>query len=152
VSRLEAWFVHLANLLVGGTGIVYAWMRYFAKPADAFAVANHPWQPAVQHLHVVAAPLLVFAVGLLFRSHAWAGIRLGIRTRRRSGLLLLLGAAPMILSGYLLQTAADSGWRAAWLAIHLATSGLWLVATLVHQVSPRPAGGPRAGSASSPGS
>ena len=137
MSRFEAWLVHLANILVGGTGLVYAWMRYVAKPVDPFAVVNHPWQPAMQHLHVVSAPLLVFAIGLLWKSHAWAGYRLRVRERRRSGLFLLASAAPMIASGYLLQTAADPAWRRAWLTVHLVSSTLWLAATLVHQLTPR---------------
>ena len=59
MTRLEAWFLHVATILVGGGGLVYAWMRYFVRPDDPFAVVNHPWQPDVQHLHVLAAPLLV---------------------------------------------------------------------------------------------
>lgn len=136
MSRFEAWLVHVANLLVGGTGLVYAWMLYFARPADEFAVVNHPWQPAVQHLHVVAAPLLVFAIGLIWRVHAWAGFRLRAPNRWASGLALLAMALPMIASGYLLQTAVDPAWRKAWLIVHLATSGIWVVATGVHQLTP----------------
>lgn len=137
MSRFEAWFVHVANLLVGGTGLVYAWMRYYARPADPFAVVNHPWQPAVQHLHVIAAPLLVFAVGLLWQGHAWAGVRQPGAPRRRSGLALIATAAPMIASGYLLQTATGPTWRQVWLVVHLVASGLWLAGTLVHQLTPR---------------
>ncbi|HXO18770.1 MAG TPA: hypothetical protein VOA87_02470, partial [Thermoanaerobaculia bacterium] len=77
MTRLEAWTVHAATILVGSTGLVYAWMRYLLAPADPFAVVNHPLQPLVQHLHVLAAPLLVFAVGLIWRRHVWAGWRLG---------------------------------------------------------------------------
>lgn len=138
MTRFEAWLLHIATLLVGGGGLVYAWMRYFARPDDPFAVVNHPWQPAAQHLHVVAAPLLVFALGLIFRAHAWAGVRLHVVARRRSGWSLLATAAPMIASGYLLQTASAPGWRQVWLAIHLVASALWLGGYLVHQVSSRP--------------
>jgi hypothetical protein len=137
MSRLEAWFVHVANILVGGTGLVYAWMRYFARSADPFAVVNHPWQPAVQHVHIVVAPLLVFAVGLIWRSHVWTGFLLSASARRRSGVLLLGTAAPMVASGYLLQTATGPAWRTAWLGVHLAASALWVAATLVHQMTPR---------------
>jgi hypothetical protein len=31
-------------------------MRCLAEPADEWAVVNHPWQPHLQHLHVLAAP------------------------------------------------------------------------------------------------
>ncbi|HPK65509.1 MAG TPA: hypothetical protein PKX99_02905 [Thermoanaerobaculia bacterium] len=66
MSRIEAWLLHIGSLLVGGTGLVYAWMRYVATPADPDAVVSHPWQPMVQHLHVLTAPLLVLAIGALF--------------------------------------------------------------------------------------
>ena len=87
MTRLEAWFLHVATILVGGGGLVYAWMRYFVRPDDPFAVVNHPWQPDVQHLHVVAAPLLVFALGLIWQSHVRASLRLGILRRPKSNTL-----------------------------------------------------------------
>jgi hypothetical protein len=138
MSRGEAWLVHLANLLVGGSGLVYAFFRYAATTDDPFALV-HPLAGLWQHLHVVVAPALVFALGMIARSHAWTGIRLGVPTRRRSGALLLGLAVPMILSGYLLQTAVEPPWRRAWIALHLASSALWLAATVVHLVTPRPA-------------
>jgi len=134
VTRAEAWLLHLANLLVGGTGLVYAWLRYIAEPPDPFAVA-HPALAPVQHAHVWTAPLLVFAVGAIWRSHALAGLRLGARPRRSSGLALIAGFAPMAASGYLLQTAIDPSWRRLWLILHLAASAVWLTATLVHQLA-----------------
>lgn len=137
MTRLEAWLLHLANLLVGGTGLIYAWMRYFATADDPFAMVNHPWQPATQHLHVLAAPLLVFAIGLIWKAHAWAGFRLRVAARWASGLALLATAGPMVASGYLLQTTTAPAWRQAWLAIHLAASALWLAGYLAHQLSPR---------------
>ncbi len=137
MSRLEAWLLHVANLLVGGTGVAYALFRYFVKPDDPFAHV-HPWQAPAQHAHVVVAPLLVFGLGLIFRSHIWAGVKLDVRARRRSGVALLLVAAPMIVSGYLLQIAVEPGWRTAWIWVHLATGVLWILATAVHQLTPRP--------------
>ncbi|MCZ7652978.1 MAG: hypothetical protein M5U13_18120 [Thermoanaerobaculia bacterium] len=132
MSRFEAWLLHLGSVLVGGTGLVYAWMRYLAVPADPEAVVGHPWQPAVQHLHVLTAPLLVLAVGALFHAHAWTALRLGVRDGRASGLVLLASALPMIASGYLLQTAVDPGWRRLWVAVHLVSSGLWIAGHLAH--------------------
>lgn len=132
MSRIEAWLLHLGSLLVGGTGLVYAWMRYFATPADPDAVVSHPWQPMVQHLHVLTAPLLVLAIGALFHSHAWTALRLGVRDGRASGLAMLVAALPMIASGYLLQTAVEPGWRRLWVGIHLVAAGLWIAGHLVH--------------------
>jgi hypothetical protein len=134
VTRFEAWLLHLSNLLVGATGLLYAWLRFVAEPPDPFAVA-HPWLAPVQHAHVWTAPLLVFAVGAIWRSHALAGVRLGARPRRSSGLALFAGFVPMAASGYLLQTAVDAGWRKAWLIVHLAASAAWLVATVAHQLA-----------------
>ncbi len=127
MNRLEAWAVHLSTLAVGGTGLVYAWMRYLLQPSDPYAVVNHPLQPTVQHLHVLAAPFLVFAAGLVWRRHAWSQWREGVSRRRRSGLGMLLALAPMVVSGYLLQTTVTAGWHAAWVGIHLGASALWLL-------------------------
>ncbi len=97
------------------------------------AIVGHPWQPHVQHLHLWTAPLLVFAIGLIWRDHAWRHYRRRVRDRRRSGLSLLLSCAPMIVSGYLLQTAVGDPWRQTWIAMHLiarpcsfsATAPIW---------------------------
>jgi len=137
VARSEAWTTHIATLLVGGTGLVYAWMIYLLEPTDPYAAVNHPWQPHLQHLHVLTAPLLVFAAGLLWRRHVWASWKGGVQERRRSGLSLALTVAPMVVSGYLLQTAVDETWRKIWVWVHLAASALWILGYLVHQLTPR---------------
>ncbi len=137
MTRVELWLLHAATALVGGTGLVYAWMLYVLKPADPDAVVHHPWQPHVQHLHVLAAPLLVFAAGLIWRRHVWGGWRSGQPARRRSGVALALTLLPMVASGYLLQTAVDDAWRKGWVAVHLAASALWLAGYLAHQLTPR---------------
>ena len=136
MSRFEAFFLHLSNVLVGGTGLVYAWMIYLAEPADPYAVVSHPWQPHLQHLHVLAAPLLVFAAGLIWRRHVVACWKQGIRQRHRSGVSLALTLVPMVVSGYLIQTAVEPGWRQAWVWIHLVTAALWVLGYLVHQTLP----------------
>ena len=147
MSRFEAWCVHAANLLVGGSGLVYACLRYLLEPADPFAVVNHPLQPFFQHLHVWTAPLLVFAVGLVARAHVWTHLTRGVVARRRTGLTQLANFVPMVASGYLIQTAVSPAWRRAWVAIHLASAGLWLAAYAAHLLSSRPR--PTAGAAAS---
>ena len=133
MSRGHAIFLHLANLAVSGTGLVYAWMNYLAEPADEWAVVNHPYQPLVQHLHVLAAPLLVFAIGLIWSVHAIAKLRNG-RRGRASGLGLMTLFLPMAASGYLLQVAVDPEWRRGWVVIHIVSSLLWVLALAVHQI------------------
>ncbi len=134
MNRPTAWFMHGSTLAVGVTGLIYAWMLYFAKPSDDFAIVNHPWQPSLQGLHIISAPLLIFGLGLLWQSHAWGRWRSGSRARRRSGLVLGLAIAPMIMSGYLLQVATDELWREVWVWVHLISSLLWLPGYAWHQL------------------
>jgi len=133
----EAWTNHVATVLVGASGLVYGWMRYLVRPDDPYAIANHPLQPTMQHAHVVLAPLLVFAAGLVWRNHVWKRVRSGFRQRRRSGLVLAASLFPMIASGYLLQVAEDEGWRWTWIVVHVATSLAWVLAYGLHQLSAR---------------
>lgn len=135
MKRWEALLVHLSTLLVGGTGLVYAWMRYLLPPPDEWAVIHHPLQPLTQHLHVLAAPLLVFGVGVIWSQHVWGHWRRGVPARRRSGLFLLLGLVPMAASGYLLQTTTDEAWRKAWVVVHVASSLLYLAGYVGHAVA-----------------
>jgi len=134
VTDGERLTLQVANVLVVGTGLVYAAMRYVMQPVDEWAVVNHPWQPQVQHLHVLTAPLLVFACGLIWRRHVVGHLR-GRRPRgRRSGPGLLAALVPMVASGYLLQTTVTESWRLVWVAVHLVASGAWIAVFLVHQV------------------
>ncbi|HLU38916.1 MAG TPA: hypothetical protein VK081_05995 [Planctomycetota bacterium] len=137
MTRPTAWFVHVAVLLVAGTGLAYGWMRYFVESDDEFAVVNHPWQPAMQHLHVLFAPLLVFACGMIWLDHVWKRVRSGFPVRRRSGLLLAALVFVMIASGYLLQVSTDDAWRTAWIWVHVASSLGWTGGYAVHQLAPR---------------
>ncbi len=133
MSRWEIILLHTSTLLVGGTGLVYAWMLYFMSPVDEFSVVNHRLQPEVQHAHIWLAPLLVFGIGLIWRSHIWKHYSGGRAQRRRSGLTLLVVFAPMIVSGYLIQTAVGDTWRSIWIGVHLASSGLFLLGYAVHR-------------------
>lgn len=132
MSRGHLVLLHVANLAVCGSGLVYAWMRFLVEPTDEWAVVNHPWQPHVQHLHVLAAPMLVFAVGLIWSSHIIEKARNG-RTNRIAGVGLIAVFVPMAASGYLLQVAVDPGWRGTWMWVHLGSSLLWVVVFLAHQ-------------------
>ena len=131
MSRTEIVLLHLANALVVATGVVYAVMLYLLEPAEEWAVVNHPWQPHVQHLHVLVAPALVFAVGLIWSAHVISKLRNG-RKGRMTGLGLLVGFAPMAVSGYAIQITIDEGWRAVWIVVHLVASGVWFAAFVLH--------------------
>lgn len=135
MTRWERYLNHGANIAVGGTGLVYAWMLYFMQPMDEFAVVNHPWQPSMQYLHVALAPLVVFGVGIMFKSHALKHLRKGTPDGLRSGIALLGTAAPMIFSGYFIQTAVNPSWRTVWVWVHVGTSLVWMLSYALHFVA-----------------
>lgn len=134
MNRGTAWTFHLSTLLVAGTGLVYAWMLYLLEPVDEFSILNHPRQALLQHAHIWSAPLMIFALGMIWRGHVWRHVRSGRATARRSGLLLIACLVPMAASGYFLQTSVSQGWRDAWMWIHLVSSGFFLCGYLVHQL------------------
>ena len=132
MSGFERWLFHLSNLAVVATGLIYTAMLYAMESDDPFSIVNHPLQPQVQHLHVLLAPLFVFAVGLIWRQHIWNHWSRGVRQARRTGTSLLLLLLPMVASGYFLQVAVEPQWRTAWGWVHLVSSGLWVLAFIGH--------------------
>lgn len=128
-SRLQ----HLANALVGISGLVYAFFRYLAeKPAAEFGTPVHPFEETWRVAHLIAAPVLVFAVGVIWNSHVMHQFNKTRAKRRKSGVLLMGNLLPMVFSGYLIQTAVEERWRKAWVVIHLVTAAIWIAAYLVH--------------------
>lgn len=136
MTRLERWSLHIAALLTGATGLFYGWFRYFGQIKGEFGVEAHPLQSTLQHLHVLAAPLLVFTFGLLVRGHVLPMWRGGRPAGRASGLLLALILAPMVLSGYAVQVALEPRWRLSFAWIHGVSSLLFLAAYGGHQLAP----------------
>ena len=135
MTSLERWSLHIAALLTGITGLLYGWLRYYGQRMGEFGAEAHPLQATLQHLHVLAAPLLVFALGMVVRGHVLPMWRNGRPGGRASGVLLALVLAPMVLSGYAVQVAVEPGWRLTFAWIHGVTSLLFLLAYCVHQVS-----------------
>jgi len=126
---------------VSATGVVWGWMRYVydpgPEPQDPELLMTwtdvHPWEPLTRTLHIVTAPLLVFAVGLIWRSHVAPRLFRPFE-RSATGLALALLFAPMVLSGVLLQTAATPEARTFWVWFHGISSSVWALCYLVHQV------------------
>ena len=134
MSRAEALIHHAAAALVGITGLAYFWTLWLAElPADEFGIGVHPLQGDFQHLHILTAPILIFASGLIWKRHAWARIKEQHKKHRRTGILLATTLLPMVLSGYLLQISVEEIWREIWRWVHSGTSGLWLLAYGIHQ-------------------
>jgi hypothetical protein len=140
MTPFERWTVWLSAVLVTATGLAYFWMKHFLHPTDPFAVVNHPWQPAVLKLHILTAPLLVFGLGLVTVRHVAAHLSAGTRWGRRSGLSAVFSAAPLILTGYLIQALTDERWLRVVGWAHIGLGFAFAAGLLVHQVVVRGSG------------
>lgn len=141
MNALERWSLHLAALATAGTGLLYGWLRYFGQRAGEFGPEAHPLQGTFQHLHVLSAPLLVLALGVVLKGHIDPLARAGKLRAWGTGAFLLAGLAPMILGGYAVQVVVDPHWRTLWAWIHGVSSLLFLGAYLSH-LARRTAGEP----------
>jgi len=119
-------------LCVGVSGLAYGWLLYFGETEDEFGPVQHPWTPDLQLLHVLTAPLFVFALGLIWRYHVVQKLRSGAPQRRRTGVVVASQSLPMIATGYALQVCVDEGWRTLWTWSHVATSLVFCVGFGAH--------------------
>jgi hypothetical protein len=141
MTRFERWTVWISSVTTFVTGVVYLWLKYVVVSDDPFAVVNSPWQAPVLKLHIVAAPTLVFAFGLVAVRHVWRSLQRQIAAGRLSGLTSAAALIPMVVTGYLIQAVTDEGWLRALAWSHIGLGLLYGVAMLFHQFS---AGGRRA--------
>jgi hypothetical protein len=132
VKRWAVVLNHAACLLVGLSGIAYGVMKYFLAGADPDSRAGHPWQQPMLKTHVLAAPLLVFVLGLVFSGHALSRLRSGEDPGRSSGSGLLALAAPLVLSGPLLQVLTGDAARQFTGWIHAALGVVYVLAYSAH--------------------
>lgn len=132
MKRVDRLLTHASVAIVGGSGLAYGWLLYFGEAEDEFGPVQHPWTPGLQAMHVVTAPLFVFALGLIWRYHVVHKLRSGAPQRRRTGLLVATQSMPMIVTGYLLQVSVDEVWRALWTWSHVATSLLFCAGFVAH--------------------
>lgn len=132
MRALERWALHLGALLTGLSGLGYGWLRYYGQVQGEFGPEPHPWQGLLQHLHVLAAPLLLFALGMTVRGHLSTKLRAGTREGRRTGLGLGLLIVPMVGAGYAVQVVTTPSWRTAFAWVHGIASCLFLLSYLGH--------------------
>lgn len=132
MNPFQKWLLIGSSAGTGLTGIVYAWMKYLLDPAEPWAVINHPWEPWVLKAHILVAPVMVFAVGLIATEHIWKHFRARVRARRISGLTLMAVLVPMVASGYLIQAVTGAPWLTVLVWVHLITGGVYLVGLGIH--------------------
>jgi uncharacterized membrane protein YidH (DUF202 family) len=132
VKNWEAWIIRAGFGLVSASGIVYGAMKYFLSGSNPDSRLGHPLQPAVLAAHVLAAPVAVFAMGLLLRGHALPRLKSGEPEGRKTGLSLTAAGMPLVFSGYLLQVFTGEALR-KWMGwIHAALGLLFTLAFLMH--------------------
>ena len=130
----ERWTFGLLALLVSATGSAYFWMKYMLVNTDPFAVVNHPWQPAMLAVHLVASPPLLLMFGVLLNSHILRKVRATGLPNRKTGLLSLGTFFAMVASGYLLQVVTAEALTQALVTIHVATGSVFSVTYAAHLV------------------
>ena len=135
MSRFERWGVWVTSAITALTGIGLLWTKYFVQTSDPWAVVNSPLQPWLLRSHLVAAPLLVFAIGLITTRHIWRHFRTAVRMGRRTGVTTGLVVFPMILSGYLIQVITGRAWLTAMVVAHIAAGLVYTAGIALHQVA-----------------
>ncbi len=134
MKKWERWSFNALHVVVAATGTAYFWTKYLLRSDDPFAVINHPWQPAMLSLHVLAAPVFIVFFGMLFHGHTLQKITSPTKSNRRTGWTSLLSFSAMALSGYLLQVVSNSTWLGALAWVHVSTSVLFVAGYTVHLV------------------
>jgi Kef-type K+ transport system membrane component KefB len=130
----EIWLSHISTFVVTVSGVAYLWMKYMMGTDDPFSLVNHPWQPTMLSLHVLAAPFLVFVVGLMVQSHIQKKLRASSKANRGTGLLSMIALPVMIISGYALQVVTAPWLSSLTLIMHLTSASVFAITYITHQV------------------
>ena len=128
----ERWTFGLLSLVVAASGFAYFGMKYLMASADPFALVNHPWQPLMLHVHVLASPPLVLVFGIVLNSHIMRKLRATRVENRKSGLASLVTFGVMVASGYLLQVVTSEAWLGALVVVHVASGVVFSAAYVAH--------------------
>lgn len=134
MTRLERWCLWSSAIAMGLTGLGFFWAKYLVESSEPWAVVNHPLEPWFLKIHIVVAPMFVFAVGLITTRHILVHIRARIRKGRSSGLAMVWLMIPMVGSGYLIQVVSAEGWVTGLATVHIVTGMVFLLAIVAHRV------------------
>jgi hypothetical protein len=135
VRRWERWTFNVLALVVAVTGFAYLWMKYVAITDDPFAVVNHPWQPAMLNLHVLASPIFLLMFGIILNSHVMKKLRTSSGPNRKTGLTSLATFAGMVGSGYLLQVTSNESALQALVVLHAGSGTAFTIVYAIHLVA-----------------
>lgn len=107
MTRFQRWFLYVSTAAAAVSGVGHFYMKRFMTPPDPWAVINHPLEPWLLKAHILTAPLMLFAVGLITTQHIWRSLKSSLPTGRRTGLLASLVFGPLVVSGYLIQVVTS---------------------------------------------
>jgi len=133
MSRWQAWLIHATTIVLTATATIYVWLHYYHKPSDPFRVISSPWEPFALDLHILVAPLLILAIGIILHSHIFWKLEIRSRTGKKTGIILIPLFCLMVASGYILQIITTH--RPGWVMIHLASGALWAILYGGHQIA-----------------
>lgn len=133
-----------AILAVALSGAAYGLFKYFGEalatrlpalfpPVDAaFSAIHHPLEPWALDLHVLAAPILVFAFGWIYKDHVLGKAASPGVPAKRSGLSASLLFFLMLASGYWLSTITSEALHKPVVIAHVGAGLLFVGAYGVH--------------------
>ena len=107
MTRFQRWFLYCSTIATAVSGTTYFAMKRFLEPSDPWAVINHPLEPWALKAHILSAPLMLFAVGLITTQHIWRSLKSSLPTGRLSGRIAAYVFGPLVLSGYLIQSVTS---------------------------------------------
>jgi len=132
VTTFQRQFVYISTIAALISGVLYIGLRTFAEPADPWAIVNHPLEPWALKAHILTAPIMLFAVGLITAQHIIRSLRSSLPTGRQSGLIMAVLFGPLALTGYLLQTVISPLMTSILSWSHLGLGLICAVALLIH--------------------
>lgn len=135
MTRFQRWLLYVSTAVATVSGVVYFVMKRFMTPADPWAVINHPLEPWMLKLHILSAPVMLFAVGLITAQHIWRSLKSSLPTGRVTGVTAALVFGPLVISGYLIQTVSTPLWLDILGWTHLALGLVCAAAVFGHRVA-----------------
>ncbi len=137
MNGFEKWALGLTTATTAITGLGLFITKYLMQTDDPWAVINHPLQPWFLKAHILVAPALIFALGMIAARHAWPYLKTGLRSGLRSGIVTTLVTVPMVLSGHLIQIITAPGWLKGIAVLHIATAFLFTATLVGHRLRVR---------------
>tara|TARA_R110000868_G_scaffold64598_5_gene194086 strand:- start:523 stop:936 length:414 start_codon:yes stop_codon:yes gene_type:complete len=121
------------TFLITVSGLGYLLTDEFLSSQTMFGRENHYSQAWWQAAHVFIGALFLVSLGMLFSEHLRPKLLSNIKTRRRSGLVLLSLISLSSLSGYLILLLSNST-VVDWVELIHWLSGLLFALTLIYHL------------------